>query len=123
MKTNAQTSDFTSLQMHQRERCASWHKLTYVIGKCRVAPIRHMTIPKLDLQAAVYGVRLRKQTLNEHDVKIEKNPSLDQLINGPTVATDSAQETTSVRCEQSSGNTGKLIYGSMETRQMFRKPC
>ena len=47
-------------------------KLTDVIGKCRVAPIRHMTIPKLELQAAVYGIRLRKQILNEHDVKIDK---------------------------------------------------
>ena len=47
-------------------------KLTYVIGKCRVAPIRHMTIGKLELQAAVYGVRLRKHILNKHDVKIHK---------------------------------------------------
>ena len=54
-------------------------KLTYVIGKCRVAPIRHMTVPKLELQAAVYGVRLRKQIRNEHDVKIEK-----KSIIGPT---------------------------------------
>ena len=46
-------------------------KLSYVIGKCRVAPIRHMTIPKLELQAAVYGVRLRKLILSEHDVKID----------------------------------------------------
>ena len=46
-------------------------KLSYVIGKCRVAPIRHMTIPKLELQAAVYGVRLRKLILIEHDVKID----------------------------------------------------
>ena len=47
-------------------------KLTYVIGKCRLAPIRHMTVPKLELQALVYGVRLRKQILNEHDAKIDK---------------------------------------------------
>ena len=31
-----------------------------------------MTIPKLELQAAVYGVRLRKQILNEHDATIDK---------------------------------------------------
>ena len=47
-------------------------KLTYVIGKCRVAPIRHTTIPKIELQAAVYGVRLRKQILRQHDVKNDK---------------------------------------------------
>ena len=47
-------------------------RLTYVIRKCRVAPIRHMTIPKLELQAAVYGVCLRKQILSEHDVRIDK---------------------------------------------------
>ena len=47
-------------------------KLTYVIGKGRLAPIRHMTVSKLELQAAVYGVRLRKQILIEHDVKIDK---------------------------------------------------
>ena len=47
-------------------------KLTYVIGNCRVAPIRHTTIPKLELQAAVYGVRLKRQILREHDVKIDK---------------------------------------------------
>ena len=47
-------------------------KLTYVIGKCFVAPIGHLTITKLELQAAVYWVRLRKQMLNEHDVRIEK---------------------------------------------------
>ena len=47
-------------------------KLTYVIGKCRVAPLRHMTIPKLELQAAVYGVRHRKQILSDHDVRIDQ---------------------------------------------------
>ena len=47
-------------------------KLAYVIGKCRVALIRHMTIPKLELQASVYGVGLRKQILSKHDVRVDK---------------------------------------------------
>ena len=47
--------------------------LSNVIGKHRVAPIRHMRIPKLELQAAVYGVRLREQILNKDDVRIDKN--------------------------------------------------
>ena len=98
-------------------------RLTYVIGKCRVATIRLMTLPKLEIQAAVYGVLLRKQILNERDVKIDKIYHWTRLINSATVATSSAQETTSVCCEQSSGNTGKLIDGSMETRQRYRKPC
>ena len=71
-------------------------RLNYVIGKCRVATIRLMT--KLEIQAAVYGVRLRKQILNERDVKIGKIYHWTRLINSATVATSSAQETTSVRC-------------------------
>ena len=45
--------------------------ITYVIGKCRVVPIRHTTIAKLELQTAVYVVRLRRQSLREH-VRIDK---------------------------------------------------
>ena len=37
-----------------------------------MAPIRHMPIPKLELQAEVKGIRLRNQILNEHDIKTEK---------------------------------------------------
>ena len=44
-----------------------------MIGKCRVAPIRHSMIPKLELQAAVYGGRPRRQILRVNDVKIDKN--------------------------------------------------
>ena len=47
-------------------------KLNYVIGKCTVAPIRNTKIPKLELQAAVYGVRFRRHILRENGVKIDK---------------------------------------------------
>ena len=43
-----------------------------MIENCLVAPIRHKTLPKLELKAAVYGVCLRKQILGEHDVRIDK---------------------------------------------------
>ena len=57
-------------------------KLTYVIGKCRVAPIRQTTIPKLELQAAVYGVRLRSHILGEPNVKID---NINHWIDSSTV--------------------------------------
>ena len=47
-------------------------RLTYVIRKCRLAPIKKMTIPKLEIQAAVYGIRLGKQILSKHDVRIDQ---------------------------------------------------
>ena len=47
-------------------------RLTYVIGKFSMAPIRHTTIPRLEIQAGVYGVRLRGKILREHDVKFDK---------------------------------------------------
>ena len=35
-------------------------ELAFVIGKCRTAPMRHLSIPRLELQAAVMAVRLTK---------------------------------------------------------------
>ena len=44
--------------------------LAFVIGKCRVAPMRHFSIPRLELQAAVMAARLKEQIVKEHETKI-----------------------------------------------------
>ena len=44
--------------------------LAFVIGKCRVTPMRHLSIPRLELQAAVMAVRLKEQIVKEHEMKI-----------------------------------------------------
>ena len=44
--------------------------LAFVIGKCRVAPMRHLSIPRWELQAAVMAVRLNEQIVKEHETKI-----------------------------------------------------
>ena len=97
-------------------------KLTYVIGKCRVAPIRHMTISKLELQAAVYGVCLRKQILNEHDVRIDK---IFHWTDSPTVLQwlQAAHKKQQVFVANRAAEIRKFIDVSMETRQRCRKPC
>ena len=115
-------------QTRQKKQCASWHIYNTrqrwnspVIWKCRVAPIRHTTIPKLELRSAVYVVGLSRQILREH-IRIAKKLSLDQLISSLTVVTVSSQETASVCCKQGSRNTGKLFHGSKETSKRNQKP-
>ncbi|XP_075243707.1 uncharacterized protein LOC142337959 [Convolutriloba macropyga] len=52
----------------QPKECSSG--LAFVITKCRVAPMRHLSIPRLELQAAVMAVRLKEQIVKEHEMKI-----------------------------------------------------
>ena len=42
-------------------------ELAYVVGKCRVP-----SIARLELQAAMYGTRLKQLIVDEHDVEIEQ---------------------------------------------------
>ena len=44
--------------------------LAFFIGKCRVVPMRHLSIPRLELRAAVMAVRLKEQIVKEHEMKI-----------------------------------------------------
>ena len=47
--------------------------LAFVIGKGRVAPMQHLSIPRLELQAAVMAVRPKEQIVKEHESKIQKS--------------------------------------------------
>ena len=44
--------------IYARSMCNEEVFVNFVVGKCRVAPIRSSTIPKLELQAALIGMRL-----------------------------------------------------------------
>ena len=44
--------------------------LAFVIVKCRVAPMSHLSIPRLELQAAVMAVKLNEQIVKEHEMKL-----------------------------------------------------
>ncbi|XP_036346141.1 uncharacterized protein LOC118755409, partial [Rhagoletis pomonella] len=44
-------------------------RLAFVAGKANCAPIKYQTIPKLELQGAVFAVRLRNCIIQHHDVR------------------------------------------------------
>ena len=46
-------------------------EVSFVLGKCRIDPIKQLSIPRLELQAAVYSVRLRTLIVQEHDLRID----------------------------------------------------
>ena len=47
-------------------------ELAYVVGKCRVAPMKQQSILRLELQAAMYGTRVKQLVVDEHDIGIER---------------------------------------------------
>ena len=44
--------------------------LAFIIGKSRVAPMRHLSISRLELHTAVMSVRLKEQIVKEHEMQI-----------------------------------------------------
>ena len=56
-------------QGSQPKDCTS--DLAFFIGKTRVAPMRHRSIPRLELQAALMAVGLKEQIVKENQMKIQ----------------------------------------------------
>ena len=47
-------------------------KICFLIGKCKVAPIKQTSVPKLELEAAVIGVRLHSTIVKEFSFTFDK---------------------------------------------------
>ncbi|XP_075264725.1 uncharacterized protein LOC142356827 [Convolutriloba macropyga] len=54
------------------ENDQSERKVSFIIGKTRVAPVKHHTIPKLELMAALTGNRLKDTIMKEHSIHFHK---------------------------------------------------
>ena len=70
------------LRSHQNDRPG---EIGFVIGKCRVAPMRHLSIPRLELQAAMLSVRLKDQIFKELDMPIKNLDNVDGFEHSITV--------------------------------------
>ena len=97
-------------------------RLTYVIGKCPAAPIRHMTIPNLEFKLhSTEFVSESRYSMNMIS-KLTKSiigPIHQQCYSGYRQRTRNNK--CSLRIEQR--KYWKLINGSTERRQRCRKPC
>ena len=47
-------------------------RVKFIIGKTRVSPMKPVSIPRLELQAALYGSRIKQTIEKEHDIKFSE---------------------------------------------------
>ena len=53
---------------------------SFLLGKCKVAPINLINVPNLELEAAVSGTRLRTLIQTKRTLKFEKKSTCGQLV-------------------------------------------
>ena len=54
------------------EKVNADRKVSFIMGKARAAPVKHHTIPKLELMAAITGNRLKDSIMKEHSIHFHK---------------------------------------------------
>ena len=74
-------------------------EVTFVIGKSRVAPMRNMTVAKLEIQVAGLGIRLRELIWELHDFKVDQ-------------AVQSSDSTTSLQWRHASNNNQPVFVAN-----------
>ena len=79
-----------------REKTECGAQLSFVVGICRIAPMKQQTIPKPEPHAALYAVRFRQLIIEGHDNNICACLSMDWLIDCVAMDKCSSQETASV---------------------------
>ena len=47
-------------------------EVSFVVGRSRIAPMRQLSIPKLELQPALYSAKVRSMIIREHEITIGK---------------------------------------------------
>jgi len=80
-------------------------QVSFVCAKTKCAPMRTMTIPRLELQAAVLGTRLMDTVRQDHDVAISDIVLWSDSISA-AMDWQYTQALQAVRREQSSGHFG-----------------
>ena len=66
---------FSAVEFHRAQvNTSSWHQteLAFVLSKARVAPMKVMTVPKLELQAALLAARLKRDICRALTVHVDK---------------------------------------------------